>query len=124
MPSASDFYNELKGANSRLDGVNGRLDDVKGKLDNLKAAVDAVRNAVDKVDQRLQWGFHQLIVIGNYTNQALFHNNLQNDTMICILEHISKNTCMLLNEAHLQTALQTTIKENTSLLADLYAATH
>ena len=36
MPSASDFYNELKGANTRLDGVNGKLDEVKGKLDALK----------------------------------------------------------------------------------------
>lgn len=138
MASASDFYNELKGAhqeiigsNTRLDGVNTRLDKVnnnlvtiEGKLDLLKNAIDAVANAVHKVDQTLHWGFHQLITIGNYTNQALFHNDQQNDTMICILEHISKNTCMLLNESHTQTGLQTVIKENTMMLADLYASTH
>jgi hypothetical protein len=131
MPSASDFLNELKGANSRLDGVNNRLDgtnnrldDVKVKLDALKTATDAVRVAVEHVDKTLQWGFSQLITLGQYTNVALFHNNQQNDTMICILEHISKNTCDLVSEAHTQTGLQTIIKNNSTLLADLYAATH
>jgi hypothetical protein len=131
MASASDFFDELKGAHDELkgliphlDGVNTRLDDIKGKLDALKAATDAVRGAVDHVDKTLQWGFGQLITIGNYTNQALFHNDEQNDTIICILEHISKNTCELLNEAHTQTGLQRIIRHNTTKLADLYAATH
>jgi hypothetical protein len=124
MPSASDFYNELKGANTRLDGVNGKLDEVKGKLDALKSATDAVKAAVDNANKTLSWGFGGLITLGNYTNQALHHNALQNDTMICILEHISRNTCMLVNESHRQTALQTAISESTAALADLYAATH
>jgi hypothetical protein len=117
MASANDFYNELKGANARLD-------DVKGKLDVLKAATDAVHSAVDHVNKTLQWGFGQLIVIGDYTNLALAHNAEQNDTIICILEHISKNTCALLNEAHTQTGLQTSIRDSAAVLADLYAATH
>ena len=124
MPSASDFYNELKGANSRLDGTNSRLDDVKGKLDDLKASTDAVRAAVQHIDATLQWGFNQLITLGTYTDQALFHMAQQNDTMICIFENISRNTCDLVNQAHLQTALETVIKDNTTALADLYAATH
>jgi len=138
MASATDFLNELKGANSRLDGVNTRLDaittridgtntrldTVNNKLDALKASTDAVRAAVEQVDKTLQWGFTELITLGIYTNQALAQNAKQNDTMICILEHISQNTCSLLNESHLQTGLQTNINKNTTLLADLYAATH
>jgi hypothetical protein len=124
MASATDFYNALQAANGKLDGVNNRLDDVKGKLDALKAATDAVHAAVDQVNKTLQWGFGQLITLGTYTNQALFHNDEQNDTIICILEHISKNTCELLNEAHTQTGLQTVIQGNTTTLAELYAATH
>jgi len=110
MPSASDFFNQIK-------GINARLDDVNGKLDLLRAAVE-------HVDQTLQWGFGQLITLGLYTNEALHHNAEQNDTIICILEHISKNTCQLLNEAHVQTGLQTVMKNNTTTLAELYAATH
>ena len=124
MPSSSDFYNRLKDANTKLDGVNGRLDTVNGKLDAVLNAVNAVTNAVHQVNKTLHWGFGQLITIGNYTNLALHENNKQNDTIICILEHISENTCALLNEAHLQTGMQKTIKENTAKLADLYAATH
>src|SRR5262249_4586416 len=116
MPSASDFFDELKGSHDELKGVNARLDDVQGKLDLLRAAVE-------HVDQTLQWGLGQLITLANYTNQALYHNDQQNDTIICILEHISKNTCSLLNEAHVQTGLQTVIQKNTMTLAELYAAT-
>lgn len=131
MPSSSDFYNRLVDANTKLDGVNGRLDNVnahlvtvEGKLDAVVTAVNAVTNAMHQVNQTLQWGFGALITIGNYTNQALYENNQQNDTMICILEHMSSNTCALLNEAHWQTELQKSIKHNTTVLADLYAATH
>ena len=131
MASAQDFYDRLQDADNKLDGVNNRLDTVhtdllaiEGKLDILKAAIDAVAAAVQQVNQTLQWGFAQLITIGNYTNQALYHNDEQNDTIICILEHISKDVCELWNEAHTQTELQKIIKHNTTVLADLYAATH
>jgi hypothetical protein len=40
--------------------------------------------------------------------------------MICILEHISKNTCDLVSEAHTQTGLKLSFKNNSTLLADLY----
>ena len=131
MPSASDFYDRLQDADNKLDGVNGRLDSVntnlatiQGKLDAIDNAVNAVTNAVNHLNTTLQWGFAQLITLGKYTNQALYQNDQQNDTMICNLEHISENTCALLNEAHMQTELQKTIKHSTSVLADLYAATH
>jgi len=117
MPSGTDFFNELKGAhqelkgvNTRLDGTNSRLDDISGKLDALNATLSA--------------NFNQLLVLTAYTNQALYQNAQQNDTMICILEKISKQTCELLNHACLQTALQTTIRNNTTSLAELFAATH
>ena len=110
MASAKDFLDAINAANTRLDGVNSRLDEVKAKLDLL--------------GQTLSWGFGQLITIGNYTNEALSQNAKQNDTIICILEQISKNTCELLNESHTQTGLQTTIKNNTTELAELFAASH
>jgi hypothetical protein len=118
LDALHEVRDQLKlGVNPKLDGVNGRLDDLKGKL-------DVVRDAVTGVNTTLQWGFSNLITLINYTNDALFHNDEQNDTIICILEYISKNTCELLNEAHTQTGLQTIIKKNTTVLADLYAATH
>ena len=131
MASAQDVLNAINAANGKLDavhgdlgGVNNRLDGANSRLDDIKGKLDAVVKSVQDVNASLNWGFGQLITIGNYTNQALAQNAAQNDTMICILEHISKNTCLLLNEAHEQTGLQRTIRNSTSLLADLYAATH
>ena len=124
MANATDIFNEIKNVNSHLDGVNGRLDDVNGKLDDLKAATDAVQSSVNNVDNTLHQGFNTLITLGIYTNQALYHNSEQNDTMICMLEQISRNTCQLVNQSYLQTGLQTAIEKNTEELADLYAATH
>jgi hypothetical protein len=103
MPSGNDFYNEIQGINNRLNTVNTNL---------------------QTIEQLLLWGFQQLITLGQYTNQALFHNNQQNDTMICLLQQISTNTCCICNEAHTQTGLQQEIKVANRQLADLYAATH
>jgi hypothetical protein len=68
--------------------------------------------------------FSQLLTLTAYTTQALFQNAQQNDTIICILEKISKQTCELLNQSCLQTPLQKTIQTNTTALAELFAATH
>jgi chromosome segregation ATPase len=138
MASAQDVLNAVNGVNSRLDGVNtridgsntrldgvnSRVDGANSRLDDIKKKLDLVTQSLSNIDKTLNWGFGQLITIGNYTNQALLENAKQNDTIICILEHISRNTCAILNESHLQTGLQTTIKQNTTELAELFAATH
>lgn len=117
MPNVDDVFNELTAANANLQQIHADLGD-------LKDATDAVKGAVDKVDGTLKAGFGQLINLGAYTNLALAHNAKQNDTIICVLEKISRNTCELVNEAHTQTGLQTSIEQSGKLLADLYADTH
>jgi hypothetical protein len=117
MPSASEIFDQLVKANDNLVSIAGKLDD-------LKASTDSVRAAVDQVQSTLAANFGQLITLTAYTNLALFHNDLQNDTIICILEKISKNTCDLVNQSHLQTALQTIIEKNTTRLAAMYAFAH
>ena len=99
MPSTGDFFNEIH-------QVNVQLDAVKGHLQALKVSLDSV------------------VTLETYANEALYHNAKQNDTIICILEHISENTCRLLNEAAVQTRLQTSIEASTRQLAALFAATH
>jgi hypothetical protein len=92
MPSADDLFNQLVAANTKLDQIRTSLVDINATLTT---------------------GFNNLVTLGQYTNQALHHNDQQNDTIICILEHIAKNTCELLNQSALQTALQTEM-ESTS----------
>jgi hypothetical protein len=117
MPSADDLYNQLLDANNRLEAI-------KGDLLDIKAATDAVTAAVNQVNGTLTTGFGELITLGQYTNQALSQNAKQNDTIICILEHISKNTCELLNQSVIQTRLQTEMDKAATQLADMYATAH
>jgi hypothetical protein len=99
MPSASDFFNELQGANIRLEQV-------KTELLQLKASLDS------------------LVLLDGYADDALSQNAKQNDTIICILEHISRNTCALLNESVVQTRLQTSIEASARAMAAITAASH
>ena len=117
MPNADDLYNQLLEANSKLSQINTTLVDVKG-------ATDAVKSAVNQVNNTLTVGFNQLEAIGDYTNKALFQNSKQNETIICILEHISKNTCELLNQSVIQTRLQTEMQKDIDALEDMYETVH
>jgi hypothetical protein len=117
MPSADDLFNQLVAANNRLEAIKGNLLDVE-------AATDAVKFAVNQVNSTLTTGFGQLVTQGDYTNKALSQNAKQNDTIICILEHISKNTCELLNQSVIQTRLQTSMDKGATALADMYASVH
>lgn len=93
MPSVDDVYNQLVQANT-----------------NLTELVNAVNNLTTVVN-----------TIGTYTNQALYQNDQQNITIICALEHISKNTCALLNESAIQTALQTDMAADLDGLESMFA---
>jgi hypothetical protein len=110
MPSTNDFYQRLLDGNSKLDQAN--------------ANVVAVKASVDAVNATLLAGFNKLITIGDYTNQALAHQSKQNDTIICSLDHIAKNTCELLNQSAIQTMLQKQMQSGIAALADMYATVH
>lgn len=106
MASADDFFQQLKQANDKL-----------SDLAPLRADVEQLSSA-------LSTSLGELVSLNSYAAQALFQNAVQNATIICILEKISRQTCELLNQACLQTALQTQIHQNTAAIADIVAAAH
>jgi len=57
-------------------------------------------------------------------NNVLNKLSRQIDTALCVLEHISKHTCESLNEVHVQTELQTELKNFGATLLELYKSTH
>ncbi|HZZ78241.1 MAG TPA: hypothetical protein VFE62_06965, partial [Gemmataceae bacterium] len=127
MASGQDFYDRLNEVDSKLDNLQiiiNKLDTVNANLVTIESKLGTITTEISHLGSALQGGLAQLITVGNYTNLALFHNSQQNDTMICILEHISNNTCALLNEAHTQTRMQEIIKHKATILADLYGAVH
>ena len=124
MPSAKEIYDAIKAVRDNTNQINGKMDTVNNHLSTIEVKLDIIDKDIELVQKLLLWGFQQLITQAQYTNQALFHNNQQNDTMICQLQQIAQNTCCICNEAHLQTGLQEEIKDAGRQLADLYAATH
>src|SRR5208282_3127915 len=99
MPSAQDIFNELI--------------EIGGKLDVLNATTQSIKNDDDQLLNVTSTDLGELVTASTYTNLALYQNALQNATIICLLEQISKNTCDLLNQASLQTRLQESIEKNT-----------
>ena len=65
-----------------------------------------------------------VVTLGQYTNLALSQNAKQNDTIVCILEYISKNTCELLNQSVMQTKLQTEMQTDMDALEAMYETAH
>jgi len=110
MPSAQDIFNELI-----------KLGD---KLDTLNATSAAIKTDDDQLLSVVGTDLGEVIAAETYTNQALYQNALQNATIICLLEQISKNTCDLVNQATVQTRLQESIQRNTMQMAAFLAASH
>jgi N-methylhydantoinase A/oxoprolinase/acetone carboxylase beta subunit len=121
MASADDILNALNGANSRLDNIKSAVDNVTTAVN---ATTAAVNSAATQITAALNAGFAQLVSLGQYTNQALYHLSQQDDTIICALENISRNTCNLVTQSVIQTTLQERIAHSTGKLSELYASVH
>ena len=113
MASIDDCYNQLVAA-------NGELSQIDLGIQTVNTSVQAVDTDVQATTAAVQAGFSQLYTIANYTNQLLLYQIQQNDTMVCYLEKITRQTCALLNEAALQTAAQQAMREDLDDLKQLY----
>jgi hypothetical protein len=128
MTSVSDVYDQMVQANANLQQIDSDVVHVKVSTDAVKTAVE---QGLTQVVSTLSTGFatlsqelQQLLTLEKFADLALAHIAKQNDTIICILEHISQQTCATLNEAHTQTGLQTALQESISTLLELYQTTH
>ena len=116
MPSINDVYNQLI-------AVNGTLGQIHADGIAETGATMQVKTSVDHLDNDVKAGFaatvNALNTIAKIDIEAvklLFHLTQQADTMICALEHISKNTCGILTQATIQTHLQTQIRDDADAL--------
>jgi uncharacterized phage infection (PIP) family protein YhgE len=123
MPSLSDVFKELQNANGRLDTLHVDLQQLSNQLHALRNDTSTgFGNTVKTLNTgftALTQGVQAVIALQIFTNDVLLHHAKQHDTMICILEHISKNTCHLVTEAHVQTGLQTSIEKGISMQTEL-----
>lgn len=96
---------------------------VNGKLDNIDTNTFGNANALNILDADVNKGFKATVdmlkIVAQIEIEAvklLFHLTQQADTMICALEHISKNTCEILTQTTIQTQLQTRILDDADVL--------
>jgi hypothetical protein len=59
-----------------------------------------------------------------FQNDVLSQTLNQSETIVCILERISKQTCESLNEIHSQTRLQESMQASLNTLVELFKSTH
>ena len=97
----------------------------------MKTSVDNVKTSVDTVDTTLNQGFTVLTadnqIIADELGQidrVVLHLSAQTDTVICSLNTIAQEICVLVNEAAKQTALQERIADDSSALRRMYATTN
>src|SRR5216684_5321688 len=123
MPSISDVYNQLQDANGKLDTLNSDLLVVANRLTtidkDLNSGFTDTVNTLNAGFSTLTDGVDAVITLQEFANQVLLYHSKQYDTMICILEKISRNTCNLVTEAHIQTGLQTSIEKNVHIQTEL-----
>lgn len=97
MASINDVFNALNDIKGKLDQLhvdatnNGQKQDAtNNKLDTLNQTVTTVGTAVDA-------RFAQVLQQQQLSNQLVHHLTQQQETVICILENVSRNTCELVN---------------------------
>jgi DNA repair exonuclease SbcCD ATPase subunit len=145
MPTIDDAFQELQAVNQNLqqlqgccettnqdlEQLQGCCETTNGNLEQLQACCNTTNQRLGDVIETLNagftnmsQGFQALITLQTYANGALANNARQNMTIICALEKISDQTCSILNEAHTQTGLETSIEESSATLRELYKSTH
>lgn len=106
MATLNDAYNQLVEANAQLTSLRSEVQEVNSSVQAGTAATES--------------GFAQLANLVGFTNQLLGYEIEQNQTIICNLEKIAKQTCELVNQAVLQTAAQEAMRGDLADLRQLY----
>jgi hypothetical protein len=111
--------------------INANLVTVHHDLEALKDCCTSEGQELDNVADLLGNGFANLSqhLIGveqrqDVTNLLLRHQTAQNDTIICLLDKIARQTCALLNEADTQTRLQTDLTADVNAIRDMTETVH
>jgi hypothetical protein len=108
-PTVADVFNQLV-------LVNGKLDQIDTNTFGQAAAINNLDGDVNKGFKATVDALKTLALLDIEAIKLIFHLTQQTDTMICALEHISKNTCELVTQSTLQTQLQTRMRDDIEVM--------
>ena len=124
MPSINDFYGQVVAMNATLVQLDTDLATETAATHSVQASVDAVNTTLNAQLATLEGLVAALARISAYEAEALFHLSQQNETVICLLEKINKQSCLTLTEAAQQTKLQTETNAGVNWLVELEKTVH
>ncbi len=104
-PTVTDVFNQLV-------LVNGKLDQIEVNTSMMTILNASINQGFDDTVKAIQ----DVALIDTEAVKLLYHLTQQADTMICALEHISKNTCEILTQATMQTRFQALIHNDMDAL--------
>ena len=110
-PTVTDVFNQLVLVNGKLDQVEVNT----SVITNLNVSINTGFTAtVGRLDT--------LAAIEVEAVKLLFHQTKQLDTVICMLDQISRNTCNILTEVAIQTKLQKQMAADMAVLRYIAAS--
>lgn len=118
------IHNDLTGLSNCCGVTNQRLTTLIPRVEETNDWLEEIRQLVNDGFAAMSSGFAGVLARQDITNALLHYQIEQNNTIICALEHISKNTCELLNHASRQTALQERIAADTAAQRHMFATAH
>jgi hypothetical protein len=104
-PTVSDLWNQLV-------LVNGKLDQIEVNT----SMITNLNTSINKGFAETVNALNTIALINIEAVKLLYHQTQQAETMICALEHISKNTCEILTQVTIQTELQKGLREDVEAL--------
>lgn len=124
MPTINEVWEQAQQINANLVTVHNDLTGLIAGVDETNDWLEEVRQLVNDGFAAMSAGFVGVHARQDITNALLRYEIEQNDTIICALEHISKNTCELVNYAARQTSLQESIAADTAAQRHMFATVH
>ena len=110
-------HDDLTTANARLKTLIDRADETNDWLEEL-------RNLVSQGFTAVTAGMQAMLTRQDLALKLQAYQIEQGQTMICSLEHISRNTCQLVEQATRQTELQTGMETSLDQLVHLFSTVH
>ncbi|MFX0195891.1 MAG: hypothetical protein ACFFCW_07200 [Candidatus Hodarchaeota archaeon] len=118
----SVIHNDLTGLKNCCNRTNDHIKNLIDKVEKSNNYLERLRDIVNDGFVAISEGIAGIHSRQDLTNQLLNFQTRQQETMICVLENISRNTCGLLNESNQQTKLQANLAENVERLNHMYAS--
>jgi hypothetical protein len=118
------IHDDLTGLSDCCGVTNQRLNTLVSRVEETNDWLEEVRQLVNDGFAAMSVGIAGIHARQDITNALLRYQIEQNNTIICALERISKNTCELLNHAARQTALQERIAADTAAQRHMFATAH